>query len=146
VPFVSSNYATHPDAPKDKWVCTRISTLGPYSAHPETGTRSDPNYCGQCVSYVTTVCPTIPVQTSKWKKGVPVKGNETIAEGTAIATFNAAGSYHGHAAIYVSQDDTGIHVYDQWITGAGKPVGPRIIKWNGSGVSNNGEGFYVIEN
>lgn len=68
-----------------------------------------------------------------------------IAEGTAIATFNQAGVYQGHAAIYVKQDDIGIHVYDQWITGAGKPIGPRVIRWNGSGVSNNGAGYYVIE-
>jgi hypothetical protein len=145
MPFVSSNYSTHHDAPVGKWVCTRTSSLGPYAAHPATETRSNPNYCGQCVSFVTTVCPTIPVSTTKWTKGSPVKGNETIVEGTAIATFDANGHYHGHAAIYVSQDDDGIHVYDQWITGAGKAVGPRLIKWKGQGVSNHGEGFYVVE-
>ena len=146
MPFVAINYSNNANAPIDKWVCTRTSRLGPFSSLPANTTRNNPDYCGQCVSYVTTVCPTIPVNTSEWKKGVPVKGNKSLAEGTAIATFNATGHYQGHAAIYVSQDDQGIHVYDQWVTGAGKAIGPRLIKWNGHGVSNNGAGFYVIEN
>lgn len=143
--YVSTNYTTHADAPLDKWVCTRTSNLGPFSAHPPQTLRGDPDYCGQCVSYVTTVCPTLPVKTSEWKRGSTVKDNPAIIEGTAIATFNGKGHYTGHAAIYVSQDHQGIHVYDQWITGAGKPVGPRLVKWNGVGTSNNGHGFYVIE-
>lgn len=146
VPFVSTNYASNTEAPVNNWVCTRTSSLGPFSAHPEVLSRSNPNYCGQCVSYVVRVCPTLPVRTSEWKKGIQVKGNASlIAEGTAIATFNDANIYHGHAAIYVKQDDIGIHVYDQWITGAGKSIGQRIIRWNGTGISNNGAGFYVIE-
>ncbi len=119
--------------------------LGPYPAHPPTAARDTPDFCGQCVSYVTTVCPNIPVDTGKWRKGVPVKGTAGIAEGTPIGTFNSGGRYHGHAAIYVSQDSVGIQVYDQWITGAGKRIGPRTIRWNGTGVSNNGAGFHVIE-
>jgi len=145
MPYVSSNYATNANAPVGKWVCTRTSSLGPYAAHPAADERHDPDYCGQCVSYVTTVCPTIPVNTGSWSKGVPVKGNTTIAAGTAIATFNASGTYVGHAAIYVSQDKVGIQVYDQWITGAGKAVGPRTLRWGGAGVSNNGDGFHVVE-
>jgi len=92
-----------------------------------------------------TVCVRIPASTKQWKQGAQVKGNLAIVEGTAIATFNSDGHYYGHAAIYVKQDQTGIHVYDQWITGAGKGIGPRVIKWKGHGVSNNGEGFYVVE-
>ena len=145
MPFVATNYASNPAAPNDNWVCTRTSTLGPYVDKPPAAQRSSPDFCGQCVSYVTTVCPTIPVATSKWKKGVQVKGNSALAEGTAIATFDTDGKYKGHAAIYVKQDDTGIHVYDQWITGAGKGVGPRVLKWDGVGVSNNGSGFHVVE-
>ena len=102
-------------------------------------------HIGQCVSYVTTVCASIPVKTSLWVKGVPVEGNAGIVEGTAIATFNTLGHYEGHAAIYVSQDSAGIKVFDQWITGAGKSVGPRTIRWNGNGVSNCARGFYVVE-
>ena len=86
----------------------------------------------------------MPVGTGKWKKGVPVKGNIAIAKGTAIATF-VNSVYSGHAAIYESQTDKGIQVYDQWVSGAGKAIGPRTISWNGKGISNNGAGFYVIE-
>ena len=60
------------------------------------------------MSYVTTVCPDIPVNTGRWSKGTQVKGDNTIAEGTAIATFDATGQYVGHAAIYVKQDAVGI--------------------------------------
>lgn len=144
MPYVSQNYLSNADAPMDQWICTRTSSLGPYKAMPPAKQRGGPDFCGQCVSYVTTVCPTIPVATSKWKKGVPVKGNTSITKGTAIATF-VNDRYFGHAAIYESQNDKGIRVYDQWVTGAGKAVGSRLIKWDGNGVSNNGAGFYVIE-
>jgi len=143
--YIASNYASNASAPVGQWVCTRTSSLGPYNAHPPQEQRHNPDFCGQCVSYVTTVCPTIPVNTGLWRKGVPVKGNTGLAEGTAIATFDADGHYVGHAAIYVKQDETGIHVYDQWITGAGKAVGHRVIKWNGTGVSNCGNGFHVVD-
>ena len=146
MPFVSPNYATNTAAPVNNWVCTRTSSLGPFNTHPADAQRHNPDFCGQCVSYVATVCPTIPVNTGMWKKGTLVKGDATIAEGTAIATFDDSDHYLGHAAIYVKQDAVGIHVYDQWITGAGKAVGPRVIKWNGTGVSNRGDGFYVVEN
>ena len=128
-----------------QWVCTRTSTLGPYQTIPPAAQRKGPDFCGQCVSYVTTVCPTIPVGTSHWKKGVAVKGLTTIVAGTAIATFSADGVYSGHAAPDHSQDDKGINVYDQWVTGASKAIGPRLIKWDGTGVSNNGAGFHVID-
>ena len=32
MPFVSINYSNNANAPVDKWVCTRTSTLGPYSS------------------------------------------------------------------------------------------------------------------
>ncbi|MEP6606592.1 MAG: BPSL0067 family protein [Nitrosospira sp.] len=146
MPFVSADYKSHPSAPVRHWVCTRTSSLGPYAAHPSEGTRGNPSYCGQCVSFVTTVCSSIPVDTKEWTKGAPVKDHTTLAEGTVIATFDPQGRYRGHAAIYVNQDKDGIHVFDQWITGAGKAIGPRLIKWGGSGVSNYGYGFYVVEN
>ena len=69
--------------------------------------------------------------------------------GTAIATFNKSGKYASlptgnHAAIYVSQDDKGLVVYDQW---KGQPVHKRTIRFkNGVGsVSNDGDAFSVIE-
>lgn len=145
MPFVSLNYKTHPDVPLNHWVCTRTSRLGPSRAHPAPAQRGTPDFCGQCVSYVTTVCPTLSVRTADWVRGAPVKGNKAIAEGTAIATFDEHGRYKGHAAIYVSQDEEKMTVFDQWITGAAKPVGSREIGWYGTKVSNYGAGYYVIE-
>jgi len=93
-----------------------------------------------------------------------VKGAAGIAPGTGIATFpsmrtafrlyrllviNAAvlctktdGRYQGHAAIYMGQNAAGIQVWDQWV---GHPVSQRTIRWGGSGLSNNGNSFYVID-
>src|SRR5205823_4730399 len=115
-------------------------------AVPPNSNRHSPDFCGQCVSYVTTVCPELPVDTGRWIKGDKVKGNTNINPGTVIATFDEDGDYQGHAAIYVSQDPThGIHVYDQWVTGAHpKSIGLRWIKWNGTGVSNHGESFCIV--
>jgi hypothetical protein len=79
-----------------------------------------------------------------------VKGNKNISKGTAIATFNAKGSYPNHAtgnhaAIYAGQDETGIWVYDQWIS-QGR-VGKRHIRFKGDpGISSNdGDDYFVIE-
>ncbi|MBB6252625.1 BPSL0067 family protein [Nitrospirillum iridis] len=146
MPFVAIGYTAYPQAPAGKWVCTRTSALGPYDTEPPEGTRHNPDFCGQCVSYVTRVCPSLPVGTAAWRKGAAVKDNATIVPGTVIATFDAHDRYYGHAAIYERQDAHGIHVYDQWVTGtAPKAIGPRLIRWNGGGVSNRGEGFFVVE-
>ena len=112
---------------------------------PPVDTRGYADFCGQCVSFVTRVCPTIPVATSQWKKGKQVKGDLGIVAGTAIATFDGNGRYFGHAAIYESQTPVGINVWDQGITGKGKPIGPRLIRWNGTGISNDGDGFHVVD-
>eukprot|EP01124_Arcella_intermedia_P028651 TRINITY_DN5873_c0_g1_i1.p1 TRINITY_DN5873_c0_g1~~TRINITY_DN5873_c0_g1_i1.p1 ORF type:complete len:133 (-),score=13.15 TRINITY_DN5873_c0_g1_i1:23-421(-) len=96
-------------------------------------------YCGQCVSFYK-VCSGDSRTTSQWRKGIQVKGNN-IPFGTGIATFSG-GSYYGHTAIYIGQNDVGIQVWDQWV---GHPVSQRTIKWNGSGVSNNGNSFFVIQ-
>jgi len=77
--------------------------------------------------------------TFQWRRGVQVRGNY-LPFGTAIATF-PRGSYSGHAAIYVGQNSAGIQVYDQR---RGKAVSSRTIRWNGSGISNNGNSFYAI--
>jgi hypothetical protein len=101
--------------------------------------------CGQCVSYVKKVCPTLPL-ISSWKKGAPVKENASIVAGTVIATFNALGKYEGHAAIYVDQSPLGINVYDRYVTPPSpKAVGPRLLRWIAHGNSNNGNNFYVVE-
>lgn len=89
--------------------------------------------------------------TRHWKQGIRVKGNgDKIEPYTAIATFEN-GVYpnrkHGnHAAIYLSQDESGIEVYDQWV---GRKTGKRRIRFapgdSREDPSNNGNCFYVIE-
>jgi len=65
---------------------------------------------------------------------------------TVIATFNANDQYEGHAAIYVSQDDLGLRVYDQYIYGrVPKAVGPRTLRFGAQGDANNGDKFFVVE-
>ena len=84
---------------------------------------------------------------SLWKGGTPVKGND-IRPGTAIATFDGNGYYQdssasGHTAIYDSQDQRGIWVWDQR---AGQPVQRRYIRFkNGIGSpGNDGDAYSVI--
>jgi hypothetical protein len=143
--FVSSNYKTSANAPLGQWVCSPGVSFGPYSTVPPANMQSHPNYCGQCVSYVRQVCQTLP-PTGQWKQGSVVKGNTAVTAGTAIATFNKDGAYYGHAAIFVSQDDTGIHVYDQFVAGhSPQAISPRLLRWGGHGDVNNGDKFYVVE-
>lgn len=145
MPYISSNYANNGNAPKNKWVCAPTSKLKPFDDVPEGAQTKGLDLCGQCVSYVKVVCAQLPA-TALWKKGAPVKNNAKIAAGTVIATFNATGRYEGHAAIYVSQNPTGVTVYDQYVTGAApKSVGPRVLRWGANGRSNNGDNFYVVE-
>lgn len=140
--YISTDYATNPKAPVNQWCCAPTSNLGPFTTEPTENTES-PHYCGQCVSYVKVLCPTLP-QTSAWVPGDLVKTSTTIAGGTIIANFDSTKKYMGHAAVYVSKDSTGINVYDQWVTGTGKAVGPRKIRYGGTGSSNNGDLFYAV--
>ncbi|MFA5121805.1 BPSL0067 family protein [Zavarzinia sp.] len=142
--YVSTNYKTNPKAPLGQWVCTRSSAEGPFEAEPPKDKTHGPDFCGQCVSFVTTVCSTIPVGTGAWKQGALVKGNAEIKAGTAIATFKD-GVYRGHAAIYDSQDVTGITVYDQWVTAPANAIHKRVLRFGAHGNSNNGDNFYVVE-
>jgi len=144
MPYVSKNYKSSSSAPVGQWTCSPTSKLGPFSVIPTGATTKGLDLCGQCVSYVKKVVPSLP-QTSLWKRGAQVKGNKTIKAGTVIATFNAAKKYYGHAAIYVSQDNLGIKVYDQWVTGRASAVGPRILRFGAQGNSNNGDNFYVVD-
>ena len=143
--YRAKNYASNPKAPLGKWVCTRTSSLDPFDQEPPVANRGNPDFCGQCVSYLTTVCEGLPVNTSKWRQGALVKGNAMVFSGTAIATFNVAGKYSGHAAIYVDQSDSGITVVDQWVTPPAKPIHQRLLRFGARGNSNNGDNFYVIE-
>jgi len=71
---------------------------------------------GHCVEFVQAAAGA--PRATAWREGAEVRGNPHIARGTAIATFESDGSYTSesgnHAAIYLSQDDEGIWVYDQW--------------------------------
>lgn len=90
-------------------------------------------------------------KTHLWRAGKQIKGCAAgdIAKFTCIATFEG-GIYpnraHGnHAAVYITHDDDGIEVYDQWV---GRPIGKRKIAFKAgsdmSDPSNNGNCFYVI--
>ena len=95
-------------------------------------------------------------QAAQWRAGTLVK-SATIAKGTAIATFvNGVYPNKGtgnHAALYISQDNSGITVMDQW---KGDPkkhtISSRKIRFKGSKdgkliepLSNNGDAYYVID-
>lgn len=101
---------------------------------------------GECVRFVQ-VAANVP-HTTTWIQGEQVKGSAYIPKGTAIATF-ADGKYptdrNGkHAAIYISHDDYGIEVWDQW---RGRPVAKRTIAYKEGDPyrSDDGDCFYVIE-
>jgi hypothetical protein len=91
--------------------------------------------------------------TSKWIKGALVKSLKEgeIERGTAIATFDDSGKYPTdslgkHAAIYLSHNDAGITVLDQWNSQG--EVKQRLIRFNlpkETKRSNNGDVFYIIE-
>jgi hypothetical protein len=123
---------------------------GPYiAARPEALERRVIG-AGHCVDLVKAAAG-VP-RTAAWREGAPVRGNSHIARGTAIATFEPEGNYTSesgnHAAIYLSQDDRGIWVYDQW---QGQPVHKRLIRFEGGSSSkwgsksNDGRRFAVIE-
>jgi len=106
---------------------------------------------GQCVAFVEAAAQT--PHTAQWKRGGLAAGDTTIAEGTAIATFDPSGTYgnhtdgRSHAAIYVSlAAGQGLVVYDQWL---GQPVHRRTILFRDSGYTghavNDGNQFYVVE-
>ncbi len=103
----------------------------------------------ECIEFI---CQTLNgPATSAWREGKKViKGDMTIAPGTAIATFvngryPQTGSTGKHAAIYLGQDAQGIQVLDQWR--AQGVVKPRTIRWkpSNSSPSNDGNAFSVIE-
>ncbi|EOL9052328.1 BPSL0067 family protein [Cronobacter turicensis] len=69
---------------------------------------------GQCVAF-TQRAANMP-HTIAWRRGALVKGNDSIAPGTAIATFDQNGRHgnhtdgRSHAAIYLGQNAYGIVV------------------------------------
>ena len=83
--------------------------------------------------------------TTAWKPGRKVRGNN-ISPGTAIASFRDGSYQNDHAAIFVSQDNNGITVYDQY-NHPKKAWGPRVLRFSAKPTgdySNDGEYFYTI--
>jgi hypothetical protein len=94
--------------------------------------------------------------TALWEEGELVWGNINIAKGTAIATF-VNGKYESkntgnHAAFYLSQDENGISMMDQWKSDSSKPkVSSRYLRKKGKNTdgtftdpSNNAEAYSII--
>ena len=105
----------------------------------------------ECVALVKFVCGA--PRTVYWKRGAPVHALiPSPLSGTAIATFNKEGLYDdktdgsSHAAIFLSRDDNGIWVIDQWV---GQPAHKRLISFHTDmqnvHPANNANCFYVIE-
>ncbi len=105
----------------------------------------------QCVALVEYYAKT-PVS-SHWGQGAEVKGNESIEQGTAIATFvngvYPSAASGNHAALYVGQDPHGLWVVDQYVTSNG--IHKRLLRFKGSDEhgnfvdpSNNGDAFSII--
>lgn len=89
--------------------------------------------------------------TMHWKEGTRVKGAKDLRAGTAIATFSK-GKYGNrrtgnHAALYLSQDSSGIWVIEQFRNIKGGLIAKRYIAFrNGEGsASNDGDAYSVIE-
>lgn len=122
----------------------------PYNCHnPSAYAGKEVEYGGikgSCVVFVQR-CAGAP-KASEWSEGDPVRGNTNLRAGTAIATFKNAAyqnkSSGNHAAIYISQTDEGILVWDQW---KGRKVGKRLIRFKGGvgSPSNDGDAFSVIK-
>jgi hypothetical protein len=104
---------------------------------------------GQCVALVRATNPQLG-STAHWVRGAAVRGNAAIAPGTPIATFSRAGHYanatdgSSHAAIYLSQNETGVTVLDQW---AGRAAAVRVILWSrpGAAAADTGAAFHVVD-
>ncbi len=102
---------------------------------------------GHCARFIQIACGA--GHTTQWVKGEHVQTATYISKGTAIATFDKSGKYPTdkmgkHAAIYISHDQYGIEVWDQWV---GQPVHRRKIAYKEGDHyrSNDGDTFYVIE-
>lgn len=110
---------------------------------------------GNCVALIQIYAAA--PQTSQWKEGVKVVDNlKDIKKGTAIATF-VNGRYPNkstgnHAAFFISGNENGIMVVDQWKSNNNKTIRERFLKRlgkdaNGNYInpSNNADAFSVIE-
>ena len=72
-----------------------------------------------------------------------------LASGSAIATFNADGTYgnhndgRSHAAIFLMETHEGLSVTDAWI---GRPAGERIIRFRGGAGQpvDDGDAYHAV--
>ena len=101
---------------------------------------------GHCVTLIKE-CASAPM-TSEWRAGEKVLDHQDqLPLGTIIATFkndrypNRAGY---HAAIYISHDQSGIWVWDQW---RGKAVHRRLIRVRNDNAtaSNSAQAYSVVK-
>ena len=104
---------------------------------------------GHCVAFVRAAANA--PHTSLWIEGRPVyEVVDTLAPGTAIASFNSDGRHanatdgSSHAAIFIGADDTGFSVYDQWKLHA---VALRVIRHKGGNglACDDADAFSVVE-
>jgi len=117
------------------FLCTNAN----YYANTVVGT-------GHCVSLIRK-CSGAP-HTSHWKPGHYVLGlpSGSIRSGSIIATF-LNGKYPNktgwHAAIYISHNQDGIWVWDQWL---GQPVHRRFIRYrtDKAAPANSAQDYRVV--
>lgn len=107
---------------------------------------------GHCVDLVRNANPDLP-QSTKWEEGDKIagSGNPPLKPGTAIATFDADGKYHGerstgqHAAIFLEysteNEKPGMMVLDQW---RGQPPRVRFIPFDDGKKRQNNAGAYSV--
>jgi hypothetical protein len=121
--------------------------VGSLDGRPAVGTQ-------QCVALVEFYAQTPAPAAVHWRQGGPVKDNDLIAKGTAIATFvngvYPSAASGNHAALYVSQDQHGLWVVDQYVGSNG--IHKRLLRFKGKDGNgdfvdpvNNGDAFSIIE-
>jgi hypothetical protein len=114
----------------------------------------------ECVAMVQAAPPVAgssnPPNTSTWRPGIWVHGAQqgTIKKGTVIATFlnniypSGGAEKPRHAAVYLSHNDKGITVIDQWKGAIGSTPGnhrPLTFRGLDNRSVDNGDLFYVVE-
>lgn len=99
---------------------------------------------GECVSLIKACSGS--GDTEFWRPGKKVLGNLALTPGSVIATFKD-GRYPNksgyHAAIYISHNQQGIWVWDQW---RGKAVHKRLIpNRKGGEPSNSAQAYRLVK-
>ena len=121
-----------------------FSSVAITNSEPDNFKNASGNH--ECVEFVrqSTGAPS----TRNWRPGLKVRGDQSIPLGAAIATFKEK-KFSKHAAIYLSQDELGIVVLDQW--NAKAKVTKRRIKFPDKypklelTEQNNGDMYFVID-